>query len=144
MVKKRLCAKNTGISYLEVIYSLFLIINLFVLFHQIFYNVNIETHISKQKQILVYETAFSRIEQNLKEAKYIEVSGDEIKYVYQFQNYKYNIFANKLTLHIGYHDMIYYLENIKSWQLILSDHLLIILITDLENIKYVSQVIIYD
>lgn len=141
---KKLCAKNTGISYLEIIYSIFIIINLFVLFQQIFYNINIEKHINEQKKILVYETAFLRIEQSLKEAENIEVTDNEIKYEYQDLVYKYNIFINRLSLEIGYHDRIYYLENIKSWELSLNDHLLTILIIDLNNAEYVSQVIIHE
>ena len=114
MMKKNIFVKNTGFSYLELIFSLFIIINIFVLFNQIFYNINIKTKIDYDKRIIEYEVVVVRIERDLKEAKNLQVYENFITYEYKNRIYKYFSINNKLALNINNSITIYYLYDIKT------------------------------
>lgn len=142
-MKKDIIVKKSGFSYLELIYCLFMFINLFVLCGQIFYNININQKLFEEKSVLSYETIVLRIETQLKEVSVYEIGDGYFFYYYRNYLYYYTVVNNHLTLKI---DSISYdlIEHVKEISFHLNQYILEISITDSFNHTYYTEVIFYD
>lgn len=142
-MKKEIIVKKSGFSYLELIYCLFMFINLFVLCSQIFYNININHKIIEEKRVLSYETIVLRIETHLKEVSVYEVGDDYFFYYYRNHLYYYALVNEHLRLKI---DSTSYnlIDQINKISFHLNHYFLEITITDNFNCTYHTKVIIYD
>lgn len=141
MKNKKSIVKNTGFSYVEAIYSLCIIINLFVLLSQIFYNINIETDLLKKKRAVEYEVVFVRIEHQLKEATDLNVSVNLLSFCYRNQDYEYYVSNNKLTLQIDNNKNFYYLLDIKEVKFFLHNHHINIELIDMDDEIYEGKIL---
>ncbi len=143
LMKKEITVKNTGFSYIETIYSLFLFINLFVLCGQIFYNINSENRFYEEGRIISYETVVLRMEKDIKEAHEIEIGEDYIKYHRNNQIYYYTVFNHYLSLQIDL-SRKYLLNNLNSISFQINGHFLSITFVDIYNKTYTTRIIVYD
>ncbi|QVK19199.1 hypothetical protein KHQ81_05730 [Mycoplasmatota bacterium] len=142
-MKKDVIVKKSGFSCLEMIYCLFIFINLFVLCCQIIYNINTNLKVEEKKRVLTYETVALRIENHLKEVSDYEIGEDYFYYYYRNHLYYYAVINNYLILKI---DSVRYniIEHVMKISFHYNQYFLKITITDIYHNTYYIEVILYD
>ncbi len=141
-MKEKLFVKKSGFSYLELVFCLFILLNLFVLCQQIFYNINIHSKIIKNNNTLTYETLVLRIENHLKEATLYEIGSNYLKYDYRQQHYQYYVYNNAIVMKIN-NSSYAIIDGIKEINFILNNYYIEITIINQMNQIYYTQVIFY-
>jgi nitrous oxide reductase len=136
---------NQGNSYIELMFSLIIMINVFVLMTQIFYNINNINQKTFDINVLVYETAITRIELDLKEVDQsnLIIGENYLQYTIDSQLYKYKINGTRFTLIIGSNDkFIYYINDVKSVSFEQVNNFINIEFIDINNQNYETKIIL--
>jgi|SRR5690554_1924061 len=143
MVKKKQYAKKSGFSYIELILSIFIIANIFVISQQIIYNIINSKNVVETDKTISIEIFALRIESHFKEVEEFEIGEDYLRYYYRNKEYLYQVIDKSLTY--KFNNKIYViLENIKMIHFKKEGYFLYITIINLVDFPYHVRIIIYD
>lgn len=143
MVISKKFVKKSGFSYLELLFSLLIFINIFVLFGQIIYNIYKVKNIVENDITLSIELIGLRIESHFKEVNEYEIGDDYLIYYYRNKRHLYTFNNKQLIYHFNNQEYLL-LENIKSIMFNKTDYFLQITVIDQAGLSYKCQIIIYE
>lgn len=140
MKNNKSTVKKCGFSIIECLFSIFIIINIFVLSTQLIYNIYINSKLEDDS--LWYENFAFRIETHFKEVTDYEISPNNLIYQYRNEKYHYYVINNQLVYQfVG--NIYPLINNVRAISFNLEGHILYISITTTKNDIYETQVIIY-